>query len=244
MELNLRHLRARRRELLRAIGDDLRRYRLDAGISQAAVATAAGVSQGHLSAIESGAAEASLEVLLRLGAVLGLDPSLRWFANSGPLLRDHLQVPMSETLIATSREAWRPAPEVRVYRPVRGAIDVVLDHRIHPDSVATELQSRLHRVEQQLRWHQQKADALATLPEYAERRISRLLVLRSTQAMRDAVRSAAGTLAAAYPADPQVAVAALRGQASWPGSAILWMNVKGGVATLLEGPPRGVRLSV
>src|SRR5262245_40936788 len=140
MELNVRRVKARRRELLRAIGDELRRYRLDAGISQAAVARAAGVSPAHLSTIEAGSAEASLEVLLRLGAVLGLDPSVRWFANSGPLLRDHLQLPMSEALIATSRTAWRSAPEVLVYRPVRGSIDIVLDHRRDPDSVASELQ--------------------------------------------------------------------------------------------------------
>ena len=127
-------------------------------------------------------------MLLRLGAVLGLDPSVRWFANSGPLLRDHIQLPMGETLIATAVAHWAPTPEVRVYRPVRGAIDLVLDHRMEADTVATELQSRLLRVEQQVRWHQQKADALMSLPEYAERRVSRLLVLRNTQAIRDAVR--------------------------------------------------------
>lgn len=243
MEIHLRQLRARRRDLLRGIGDDLRRYRLDAGISQSAVADAAGVSQGHLSNIEAGRAEASLEVLLRIGAVLGLDPSLRWFANSGPILRDHLQVPMSETLIAMSHNAWDPSPEVRVYRPVRGSIDIVFDHRHDPDSVATEVQSRLLRIEQQIRWHQQKSDALASRPDYADRRISRLLVLRNTQATRDAVRSAARVLMAAYPADPAAAIASLHGEASWPGSAIVWMNVERGVATLLDGPPRGVRRS-
>src|SRR5262245_57320249 len=106
MEISLRQVRTRRRELLRSIGDELRRYRLDAGISQAVGARAAGVSPAHLSAIEAGNGEASLEVLLRLGAVLGLDPSFRWFANSGPLLRDHFQVPMSETLISTGRPFW------------------------------------------------------------------------------------------------------------------------------------------
>jgi transcriptional regulator with XRE-family HTH domain len=242
MEINLRQVRTRRRELLRAIGDELRRYRLDAGVSQAAVAAGAGVAQSHLSAIESGHAEASLDVLLRLGAVLGLDPSIRWFANTGPLLRDHLQLPMGECLLATSRGAWSPKPELRVYRPVRGSIDVVLDHRRDPDTVASELQSRLLRVEQQVRWHQMKADALAALPESSGRRVSRLLVLRNTAGMREMARSAAGTLAAAYPADTREAIGALRGETAWPGSAIVWMNVERGVATLLDRAPRGVVL--
>jgi transcriptional regulator with XRE-family HTH domain len=240
MEINLRQLKTRRRQQLRSMGDDLRRYRTDAGISQAALARAAGVSQAHVSMIEAGDAEAGLNVLLRLGAVLGLDPSMRWFANSGPLLRDHLQLAMSEALIGVTAATWEASPEVRVYRPVRGSIDLVLGHIRDADSVATELQSRLLRVEQQVRWHHQKADALAALAEYGDRDISRLLVLRNTQATRDAVRVAAGTLSAAYPADTALAVEALRGDGSWPGSAIVWMNVHAGVATLLEGPPRGV----
>jgi transcriptional regulator with XRE-family HTH domain len=240
MEINVRQLKARRRELLRSIGDDLRRYRLDAGVSQAAVAKAAGVSPAHLSTIEAGVAEASLDVLLRVGAVLGLNPSVRLFASSGPLLRDHLQLPMSETLLATTHAAWAGSPEVRVYRPVRGSIDIVLDHRRDPETVATEIHSRLLRIEQEVRWHHLKADALAAMPAYADRRVSRLLVLRNTQAMREVVRSATAILGAAYPADPRDVVAALRGETAWPGSGIVWMNVERGAAILLDGPPRGL----
>jgi hypothetical protein len=35
-------------------------------------------------------------------------------------------------------------------------------------------------------------------------------------------------------------VAALRGEAPWPGSAIAWMQLERGSARLLDGPPRGV----
>jgi hypothetical protein len=121
-------------------------------------------------------------------------------------------------------------------------IDTVLEHRQRPDTVATELQSQLRRVEQQVRWAGQKADALAELPAQAGRRVSRLLVLRNTHSMREVARAAHATLQAAYPARTHDAVAALRGEASWPGSAVAWMRLDQGHATLMDGPPRGVAL--
>ena len=111
-----------------------------------------------------------------------------------------------------------------------------------PPTVETELHSQIHRVEQQVRWQRQKADALALLPDQEGRVVSRLLVLRNTQANRDAVRVGAGILRAAYPARTADALAAVRGTSSWPGAAIAWINVEGGSARLLDGPPRGVEV--
>jgi len=240
MRINLRELRAERRRIRLDVGEQLRTFRLDAGLSQAFVARESAVSQGHLSGIEAGKAEASLETLLRLGAVLGIDPSLKLFPNAGPPVRDRHQVAMTEGLLRALSPHWRVAPEVAVYRPVRGVIDLVLEDRRGPDSVATELQSQLRRVEQQVRWHHSKADARVELPEQRGRRTGRLLVVRNTMAMRDAVKSARGMLAAAYPATAAAAVSALTGDAPWPGAAIVWMNIERGVATLVDGPPRGV----
>ena len=75
--INQREATAQHRRLLRKLGDELRQAREDAGRSQREVARAAGIAQAHLSAIEAGDAEPSLEVLGRLGAVLGLDLSVR-----------------------------------------------------------------------------------------------------------------------------------------------------------------------
>jgi hypothetical protein len=106
----------------------------------------------------------------------------------------------------------------------------VLVDRLAPDTVAGELQGELRRVEQQVRWSGEKASALAELPEQAGRRVSRLLVLRDTHAMREIARAAEETLHAAYPSLTQEAVAALRGDTPWPGPAIVWMRVEGGRA--------------
>src|SRR3954468_23058332 len=103
MKINLRELRTRRRNVRVDVGDQLRTFRLDAGISQARVAQEAGVSQGHLSGIEAGKAEASLETLLRLGVVLGLDPSIKLFPNTGPPVRDRQQLAMTGGCSASSR---------------------------------------------------------------------------------------------------------------------------------------------
>ena len=240
MTISQRELIRARRELFRSLGREIRRIREDAGRSQAAIAGAGSINQAYLSRIEGGTAEPSVEVLMAISAALGCDLSLRLFPNTGPRIRDRLQVAMSEALLQITHPRWKPRPEVPVYRPVRGVIDLVLADPVAHVAVATELQSQLRRVEQQIRWSAQKADALARLPEFEGERIGRLLVVRNTAAMREVVRAAAQTLAAAYPGRAADAVASLTGTAPWPGAAVVWANVEGGRATILDGPPRGI----
>ncbi len=216
--------------------------REDAGTSQAAIARVARVNQAHLSRIEAGTAEPSIEVLIAVATALGADLSVRLFPNTGPRIRDHLQIAIAGALIAALHPRWDVAPEVPVYRPVRGVIDLVLSDTAGPDVVAVEIHSQLRRVEQQIRWATQKADALAALPEQERRRVHRLLVLRNTAATREVGRLAADTLGAAYPGRSADAVAALRGTAPWPGRAVIWATVERGEAHLLDGPPRGIAM--
>jgi HTH-type transcriptional regulator/antitoxin HipB len=231
-----------KRRLLRRIGGDLRQLREDAGVSQAAVARAAGVNQPYLSRIEAGNAEPSIEVLLRLGLALATDLGLRYFPNTGPRIRDHLSAAMGTALADALSPRWRLSAEVAVYRPIHGVIDAVLEDRHGATTIETELHSQVHRIEQQVRWQGQKADALALLPDHEGRVVSRLLVLRNTQANRHAIRAAKGIIVAAYPARSAEAVASLRGLSPWPGAAVVWMTVEGGIARLLDGPPRGVEV--
>jgi transcriptional regulator with XRE-family HTH domain len=238
--VNRRALRSHRREVLRALGVELRRMREDAGRSQAVIARSAGVSPAHLSRVEAGDTEASVEVLIAISAALGADLSIKLFPGTGPRIRDHLQVAMSETLLAALDPRWNATPEVPVYRPVRGVIDLVLTDRRGPTLLATELHSQLRRVEQQVRWAVQKEEALALLPDHAGRQVSRLLVLRNTAATREAVQAAARTLRAAYPARAADALTSLTGGAPWPGPTVLWAIVERGAARLMDGPPRGI----
>jgi transcriptional regulator with XRE-family HTH domain len=229
-------------------GDEVRRLRLDAGLTLTELGSVVGVHRSHLARIEGGVVSPSLEVLMSIGVALGADLSVKYFAGAGPRLVDRFQAPMIEGFIPRLAPRWGVRLEVGVSTPARGVIDATLVDRTSPLAVAGEFQSEFNRVEQQIRWNTEKADGLAAkLAEEADGdpvpSVSRLLVLRSTQAMREIARRYEATLRTAYPARTRDVIAALTTpSAPWPGAGIVWMRVEGGVATLLDDPPRGVRL--
>jgi transcriptional regulator with XRE-family HTH domain len=229
-------------------GEEIRRLRLDAGVSVNELAKVVGVHRSYLPRIEAGQARPSIDVLLAIGVALGADLSLRYFAGSGPRLHDRFQAEMIETVLGRLDPRWRPEVEVAVVRPTRGVGDLVLTDRATPTVVAAEAQSELRRLEQQVRWATEKADGLAgRLAEIGSFGsgyvVSRLLILRSTVATRDLARRYGATLAAAYPARTADVIRALTTAGGpWPGSGIAWVRIEGGRGTLLDGPPRGVAL--
>jgi transcriptional regulator with XRE-family HTH domain len=244
-----RDARLREVETRRAIGSALRDLRIDSGLTIAAVARAAGIDRGYLSRIETGVRAASIRVLTAVAAALGADLSVKLYANTGPRIRDRFSAPMSEALLHALHARWTADPEVAVHRPARGVIDLVLSDVHQPTLVATELQSEMRRLEQQVRWHRLKEESLRSADLWrfvaADETppTSRLLVLRSTRTTRELANTFEKTLRAAYPARTVDVVRALTtADAPWPGAGIVWMRVPGGRAELLAGPPRGVRL--
>ena len=99
--------------------------------------------------------------------------------------------------------SWRPSVEVGVVRSARGFVDVVFDRARPPDILATEVQSRLDRFEQLIRWSQDKARSLPSSDLWpvvaAGAAVHRLLVIRSTAATREVARRFEATLRVAYP---------------------------------------------
>jgi transcriptional regulator with XRE-family HTH domain len=242
---------ARRREVetRRSIGRALRDMREDAGLTLAAVARAAGIDRSFLARIESGERAASVHTLTAIATVLGADLSVKAFPTTGPRIRDRFQAVMGEALLRALHTRWTGSPEVPVYRPARGVIDLVLSDSLSPAVVATELQSEIRRLEQQIRWHREKELSLpsADLGRFVANDdpppTSRLLVLRSTRATRALAMTYEETLRAAYPARASDVVRALTSASgTWPGPGIAWMRLEGTRAELLDGPPRGVRL--
>jgi transcriptional regulator with XRE-family HTH domain len=233
----------------KAIGDELRRARLDANVSLRALGRASNLDPSHLARAEAGHHALSHDALVAAGTALGRDVSVRLFESAAvPHVRDRLQAAMIEALLAGLHPRWVPHLEVAVYRPVRGVIDVVLQDRDTSDLVAGEAHSLLHTVEGQLRWAGQKADALASATgwpwadDHEPSGIGRLLLLRSCSAMHDLVRAAPRTFAAAYPGDTECAVSVLTGPGGrWPGAAVAWVTVDGKDSRLLAGLPRALR---
>jgi transcriptional regulator with XRE-family HTH domain len=217
----------------RDLAEQLRRLMQDAGVHQRELALAAGIARSYLGRILRADADPSLETYARLGAVLGADLSARYFPTTGPAIRDRHQAPMLELLLATTRPRWRPFTEVGVRRPNRGWIDAALHDPDEHVLVASELQSELRRLEQLVRWHAAKAEALPSWDGWAqlgeEPAISRLLVVRRTRATRGIATEFGRQLRAAHPAHPDDAITALAGNDAWPGAALLWvvMDVRG-----------------
>jgi transcriptional regulator with XRE-family HTH domain len=227
-------------------GEDIRRMRLDAGLSLTALAGVVDIHRSHLARIEAGAARPSLEVLTAIGVSLGADLGIRYFPGAGPRLHDRFQVAMVETILKALDPRWQAELEVPVTQPARGVVDLVLVDRSSPSVVASEVQSELRRLEQQIRWTAEKADGLTERFRREGRlatsdSVSRLLILRSTLATRELARRYAMTLSAAYPARAADVVKALTTRSSpWPGAGIVWIRVDGPDCRLLDGPPRGV----
>jgi transcriptional regulator with XRE-family HTH domain len=223
---------------------DLRQARRDAGLTQRAVAAAAGVVPSVVSRLEAGASEPSFETYARVAAVLGADLSVRVWPTTGPAIHNRHSVPMADLVLGSLHPRWRPTPEVRVLNPSRGWVDLALHDPAARLVVATELEAQFRRVEQLLRWSGEKALALPSSAAWrgwcaggGPPETSRLLVVRWTRSNREIATSARRLLEAAYPADPRDALAALTGTARWPGPALLWARIHDGRPALLEWRP-------
>ena len=242
-----RETNRRLRKLRFQVGEEIRRLRLDAGLTLTALGAVVGVHRSHLTRIEAGRVAPSMEVLTAIGVALGADLGVRYFAGVGPRLVDRFQALMVEAFIRNLHPRWTVRLEVPVTHPVRGIVDAALIDTISPIAIASEIQSEIRRLEQQVRWNNEKADGLTErLAEESAPApgpvVSRLLVLRSTTSTRDVANRYQATLAAAYPARTEDVVRALTTAAPWPGAGIVWVRVAAGQAVLLGHPPRGVRL--
>jgi transcriptional regulator with XRE-family HTH domain len=235
-----RELARRARALRSSIGRQIQEQREEAVVTRAQLADAARIDPAYLWKIETGRAHPSLEVLVALAGNLGSDLGVRLFPTAAPRLHDRFQAPMVDELIRRVERRWVPQPEVPV-PAAHGVIDLVLREYGHGTVLACECHSELRRLEVVLRRLAEKESALRDLSG-SDRETSSLLILRSTRATRRLANLYQATLAAAFPARAADAVAALTGDASWPGPAIVWMELEDSRARLLDGPPRSVRL--
>jgi transcriptional regulator with XRE-family HTH domain len=222
----------------RVLGEDVRRLREDAGLTRAAVAAASGVDATFLARLEDGLENPSLRTYTRLSAALGADLSAHLFPNTGPPIRDRHQARILEWLLGLVDVRWARFTEVAVRRPARGWIDLVLHDAAARSVITTEIQSTITRIEQLIRWSGEKAASLPSWEGYNQlgpiATASSLLIVRSTRATRAIGQAFARQLEAAYPAHPADAIAALTGSRPWPGSALVWVDLRGDAVRFLR----------
>jgi transcriptional regulator with XRE-family HTH domain len=235
----------RARDTRSRVAADIRQLREDAGASQRQLAAEAGIDHALLSLIERGLREPSITALTTIAGALGADLSVRLYPGAGPRIRDPIQARIIESLVGVIHPRWDRMVEVPVLRPARGFIDLVLVDRPPTHVIGTEVQSEFRRIEQLIRWANQKALSIPSarfwdqLP--GEPRIDRLMVVRSTRTNREIAIRFGETLRVAYPASPRAAVRALTTEDEpWPGATIVWADVRGDRVTLMDRPPRGV----
>jgi transcriptional regulator with XRE-family HTH domain len=214
----------------RSLGEDLQRFREDAGASRRQLADLAGLDDSYLRRIEDGRARPSIDTYAKLAAALSADLHTRLYPNTGPAIRDRHQARILEALLRGLHPDWKSYVEVAVRHPSRGWIDAVLHAERAHDVVAVEIQSDLRRIEQLLRWFPEKVTSLPSWEGRAQlgetRAVSQLLIVRSTKATRLKARDFQRQLAAAYPAHPADAISALNGASTWPGSAMVWADIE------------------
>jgi transcriptional regulator with XRE-family HTH domain len=134
----------RGRRLVSVTGSEFKIARLNAALLQADVAAAAGISRPQYGRIERGRSpEVSLATIARIGAVLGLDASLRFYPASDPIrdaghiaLLARLQALIHPSLIWRTEVPFPRTGDLRAWdavvrgfsmpmghEPVRGAIE-------------------------------------------------------------------------------------------------------------------------
>lgn len=204
------HRNAGRR--LAAIGDELREARLSAGLSQRQVAEIVGISHSEVSRVElAQAMRVPYETLAVIGAVLGLDISIRAFPSGEPI-RDAAQVAL------LGRLRVRLSPKLRWRTEVPVAIPG--DRRAWDADIAGNDWRAVVDAESRLRHVQAVGRRIALKARDDEAELVILLVA-DTRHNRRVIRLALPDLAAVFRAPGRTVLAALAAGERPPGSGVV-----------------------
>jgi Helix-turn-helix. len=211
-------------------GEEICEIRLRAGISQAALARAIGVSRSVVCRMEKGNPEVSARIRAHAVSALGGDFRIAVYPGGAPLIHDAAHAGIVEAVLRVCGPGWRPTLESPVPGPGRRSTDIRLD-RLDPldrqgDIVLMEVETHVRAFEAIIRACAEKRAAVAdTHSAAAGPRIHVVLVLPPTRHHRALASAHPGIVAAAFPAGHDSMARALANpDIPWPGDGILWMT--------------------
>jgi len=201
--------------------EEFRGIRLRAGVSQAAVARAIGVTRSVICRMERGDPGVSPQVRARAASVLGADFRMAIYPEAAPLIHDAAHARMVEAILTLRSGAWRATVEAPVPGPGRRSTDIRLDHG--PRIVLIEVESRVHAFEAIIRECADKRAAVAAVAG-GQRQVHVVLALPRTRHHQTLMTTHPEITAAAFPASNAALSRALRDPTiDWPGDGILWV---------------------
>ena len=174
------------------IGVRIRRRRLEAGLSQAALARTLGISASYLNLIENNKRGIGGKLLLRIGERLGIDlehlsgeSEARNIAAIGELMADplmsgiELHQPSIRDLVARFPEAAAALARLhRAYADANMEIEV-LQHRLKSDPLLSRL---LHEILNRIAGIKSGAEILADIPDLTDEERSRFIATINAEA--------------------------------------------------------------
>jgi len=206
--------------------EEFRGIRLRAGVSQAAVARAIGVTRSVICRMERGDPGVSPQVRARAASVLGADFRMAIYPEAAPLIHDAAHARMVEAILTLRSGAWRATVEAPVPGPGRRSTDIRLDHG--PRIVLIEVESRVHAFEAIIRECADKRAAVAAVAG-GQRQVHVVLALPRTRHRQTLMTTHPEITAAAFPASNAALSRALRDPTiDWPGDGILWVPLSRG----------------
>ena len=203
-------------------GEEIREIRLRAGVSQAALARAIGVSRSVICRMEQGDPDVSARIRARAAAALGADFRIAVYPGGAPLIHDAAHARIVEAVLHRCHPSWHPSLEAPIPGLGRRSTDLRLEQG--DEIVLMEVETHVRALEAIIREGTAKRAAVAESAP-AGKRIHVVLVLPPTRHHRALVRAHPTTVATAFPAtDAALTRALMSGDVEWPGDGILWQT--------------------
>ena len=211
--------RARIGRQVQRLGTDARTARVAEGMSQAAVASRARVSQASVARVEAGDPRMTIQVIGSVFAALGMDLSLRAYPGPGVRLRDSGQIALTSALRAAAHPSWRFSLEVPVGDKNGQAADVLL---LGPSfGLHIKVESALVDLQAQLRRGQLKRDGLEQRLGF---KLAFVMALGDSRRNRAAVRLVSDVIRAGLPAPAREVMSAVRTGQPLSRDGLIWVR--------------------